>query len=84
MSGQTAKDKAEIEQGVHTYSNPDGYIPPEEPLLQERLEWFRDQKLGLMMHWGAYSQLGLIEGWPLCDQEMAWSRRQVDWEVSDE
>ena len=38
MSGQTAKDKAEIEQGVHTYSNPDGYIPPEEPLLQERLE----------------------------------------------
>lgn len=30
---------------------------------QEKLEWFRDQKLGLMMHWGAYSQLGIVESW---------------------
>ena len=36
-----------------------------EPWLKERLEWFQDQKLGFMMHWGIYSQWGCIESWPL-------------------
>ena len=87
MSKQTAKDKTKaevkVEQGVHNYSGVESYVPPEDPVLQERLEWFQDQKLALMMHWGIYSQLGIIESWPLCDQEISWSRKQIDWEVTD-
>lgn len=68
-----------VTEGVHTYSNEKAYIAPEEALLQQRLEWFKDQKLGLMMHWGPYSQLGLVESWALSDADAEWSREDVDW-----
>ncbi len=58
-----------------------GYIPPQEPELLERLEWFRDQKLALMVHWGGYSQLGLCESWPVSDGDAYWSRKGIDWET---
>lgn len=69
----------EIEQGVHSYSSADRYVKPTDPLILERLEWFQDQKLGLMMHWGPYSQLGLVESWALSDDDADWSRHGVDW-----
>lgn len=37
--------------------------PP--PWLDARLEWFEDQKFGLLMHWGSYSQLGVDASWPI-------------------
>ena len=49
-----------IQSGVHAYT-PDGYVADPNPLIRERLEWFKDQKLALMMHWGPYVQLGLCE-----------------------
>ncbi len=33
--------------------------------LQERLEWFQDQKFGLLLHWGPYSLWDCCESWPL-------------------
>ena len=59
--------------GVHGYS-PNGYVEPAEKEVREKLEWFRDQKLGLMMHFGIYTQTGDIESWPLCDNARDWSR----------
>ncbi len=41
--------------------------------LAERLEWFRDLKLGFFMHWGPYSQWGCIESWPLVEED-TWAR----------
>ncbi|HTL72781.1 MAG TPA: alpha-L-fucosidase [bacterium] len=35
------------------------------PGLQQRLDWFQDQKFGFMMHWGIYSQRGCVESWPI-------------------
>lgn len=79
---QEEREKAAVENGVHNYSAEESYVPPTEPKVKEHLEWFQDQKLGLMMHWGAYSQLGLVESWALSDQDAEWSRDGVDWEVS--
>lgn len=67
-----------IKNGVHGYG-PDNYIVPKEPEVRERLEWFKDQKLALMMHFGMYSQMGILESWALCDDEASWSRKQIDW-----
>ena len=67
-----------IVNGVHGYM-PESYIPPKEPVVRERLEWFKDQKLALMMHFGMYSQMGVYESWPLSDTDAAWSRTQIDW-----
>jgi alpha-L-fucosidase len=74
----------EIDNGIHNYSREESWIKPEDPLLLERLEWFQDQKLGLMMHWGPYSQIGIVESWALSDADANWSRGGVDWEQDGE
>lgn len=44
----------------HTYSEELGYVPPKEPAVLESLERFKDRKFGIMFHWGAYSQWGIV------------------------
>lgn len=77
-------DEEIIEHGAHNYSQEERYVRPEDPLILQRLEWFQDQKLGLMMHWGPYSQLGLVESWALSDCDADWSRKGYDWEEDPE
>ena len=69
-----------ILQGVHGCSREDSYVQPKDPLVRERMEWFRDQKLALMMHYGPYSQIGMDASWSLSDEDASWSRKNVDWE----
>jgi alpha-L-fucosidase len=42
-----------------------GSRPAAQPAGSQEVAWFQDQKFGLFLHWGAYSQLGVIESWPL-------------------
>lgn len=91
MSNDTAIQETEIPeaeenivQGVHNYSSADAYVPVTDSLLKERLEWFQDQKLALMMHWGAYCQWGIVESWALSDQDADWSRHQIDWTTDNQ
>lgn len=74
----------EVKAGVHNYSGRDSYVEPTNPMIRHKLEWFQDQKLGLMMHWGPYSQLGIVESWALSDDDADWSRHCVDWETTGE
>lgn len=69
-----------IKNGMHGCSAAENYVPPKDELLRERLEWFQDQKLALMMHFGPYAQMGICESWPLSEEDASWSRRDVDWE----
>lgn len=71
-----------IEQGVHNYSAADEYVWSKDPKVLKKLDWFRDQKIALMMHWGPYSQLGIVESWALSDADAEWSRHCIDWEVT--
>ena len=71
-----------VEEGVHNYSAADAYVWPADPKVRQKLEWFQDQKLALMMHWGPYSQLGIVESWALSDADAEWSRKGIDWEAS--
>lgn len=89
MTETNAAEKAQTEEtavheGVHNYSSEDEWVKPDDPLLLERLEWFKDQKLGLMMHWGPYSQLGVVESWALSDGDADWARDCIDWGVEGE
>lgn len=52
----------------------ENYQAPQTQELKEQIEWFRDQKFGLMIHWGLYNQLGIKESWPLVDN--SWSKWQ--------
>ena len=51
------------------------YVPETDPLVQSKLEKWQDLKFGLLMHWGAYSQWGIVESWSLCPEDYGWCRR---------
>ena len=54
-----------VSQGVHNYSAAETYVCPTDPAVLQQLEWFRDQKLALMMHFGLYCQPGMVASWAL-------------------
>jgi alpha-L-fucosidase len=47
------------------------YVP--DPAVQERLEAWQDLKFGLLMHWGPYSQWGIVESWSICPEDLSWA-----------
>lgn len=51
------------------------YVPETDPLVLEKLEQWQDIKFGLLMHWGAYSQWGIVESWSLCPEDYGWCQR---------
>lgn len=83
-SGDEDKTEDMIQEGVHNYSTAESYVWPTDDKVLKKLEWFQDQKLALMMHWGPYSQIGIVESWALSDADAYWSRNCVDWEVRGE
>jgi alpha-L-fucosidase len=54
------------------------YIAPEDPLVQKNLEEWQDLKFGFMMHWGPYSQWGIVESWSICSEDVPWCRRNAE------
>ena len=54
------------------------YVPETDLLVLEKLETWQDLKLGLLMHWGPYSQWGIVESWSLCSEDVPWCTRSMD------
>ncbi|RPI65934.1 MAG: alpha-L-fucosidase, partial [Ignavibacteriales bacterium] len=52
------------------------YTPETDTLVLQKLEQWQNYKLGLMMHWGPYSQWGVTESWTICSED--WIRRKSD------
>lgn len=53
------------------------YIPESDPIVLEKLNQWQDLKFGLLMHWGSYSQWGIVESWSLCPEEYGWCERKA-------
>ncbi|MGN0572500.1 MAG: alpha-L-fucosidase [Acutalibacteraceae bacterium] len=68
----------------HSYSEELRYVAPEEPEVLESLERFKDRKFGIMFHWGAYSQWGIVESWALPDEDQSWAWGDVDKDLTGE
>ncbi|MDC1105866.1 alpha-L-fucosidase [Prolixibacteraceae bacterium] len=47
------------------------YVEPDEK-VQQKLEAWKDLKLGFLVHWGAYSVEGLCESWPIVSEDVSW------------
>jgi alpha-L-fucosidase len=54
------------------------YVPDPDPALQKKLAEWQDLKFGLLMHWGPYSQWGIVESWSICAEDEGWCRRKSD------
>ena len=52
------------------------YIPPADKAVQANLEQWSDWKFGMLIHWGAYSQWGIVESWSICPEDEGWTQRQ--------
>lgn len=55
----------------------DRYVPETDPLVLKNLERWQDLKFGLLMHWGPYSQWGVVESWSICPEDEGWCRRNL-------
>jgi alpha-L-fucosidase len=53
------------------------YVPETDPLVLKNLEHWQDIKFGLLMHWGPYSQWGIVESWSICAEDEGWCRRSL-------
>jgi len=54
------------------------YIPVKDPLVKKNLNQWQNLKFGLMMHWGPYSQWGVVESWSICSEAEGWIERPSD------
>ena len=59
---------------VHAEDHGD-YVPETDPLVVRKLEQWQDWKFGFMMHWGPYSQWGVVESWSICSEDVEWCKR---------
>ncbi|MHB1921287.1 MAG: alpha-L-fucosidase [Chitinophagaceae bacterium] len=57
-------------------SHPAIYIAPTDSLVEKKLAWWKDLKFGLLMHWGAYCEWGVVESWSICPEDEAWTQRK--------
>lgn len=60
----------------HSEQNHSKYITPTDPSVQAKLKDWRNIKFGLLMHWGTYSQWGIVESWSLCPEDEGWCERR--------
>jgi len=51
------------------------YQWPDDPAVKEKLETWRDQKFGILIHWGLYAVPGIVESWTLCSEDADWIGR---------
>ncbi|MFA6086252.1 alpha-L-fucosidase [Mucilaginibacter sp.] len=52
------------------------YVAPTDALVQANLHKWQQLKFGLFMHWGPYSQWGVVESWSLCPEDEGWTQRK--------
>lgn len=52
------------------------YFAPTDSVVVRKIEQWQDFKFGLLMHWGPYSQWGVVESWSICPEDEDWCRRR--------
>lgn len=52
------------------------YVPETDSLVLKKLNQWQDLKFGLLMHWGPYSQWGVVESWSICPEDYGWCERK--------
>lgn len=50
-----------------------GYGQNLEPTKEQRLQWFKDAKLGIFIHWGFYGVNGISESWSIYHKKISYS-----------
>jgi len=59
------------------------YVPETDSLVLKKLNDWQNIKFGLLMHWGTYSEWGIVESWSLCPESEGWCKRENGTNPSD-
>ncbi|WP_460944732.1 alpha-L-fucosidase [Spirosoma daeguense] len=60
----------------HSEQNHSQYVVPKDSLVRQKLAKWQTVKFGLLMHWGTYSEWGVVESWSLCPEDEGWCERR--------
>ncbi len=58
-----------------THTGNQTYTPPSDELVVQNLKNWQNDKFGIIIHMGLYSQLGVVESWGLCPEDEDWIPR---------
>ncbi|HEX7326424.1 MAG TPA: alpha-L-fucosidase [Rhodanobacteraceae bacterium] len=53
----------------------DAYVPVTDAQVRAKLAQWSDWKFGIILHFGLYSELGIIASWTLCSEDLPWIKR---------
>lgn len=56
--------------------NIEAYHWPSDPEVSQKLHEWQDWKFGVIIHWGPYSEWGIVESWSLCPEDEPWCERR--------
>lgn len=59
------------------HSEDEKYVPETDSLALINIQQWQGLKFGLLMHWGPYSQWGIVESWSICPEEYGWCERKM-------
>ncbi len=59
------------------HSEEEKYVHETDSLAQLQIKAWQGLKFGLLMHWGPYSQWGIVESWSICPEEYGWCERKM-------
>lgn len=68
-------------QETDVYERSTTYEAPTDPLVQQKLAKWGNQKFGMLIHWGLYCVPGIIESWQLCSED--WIERPAGMSYDD-
>jgi alpha-L-fucosidase len=60
---------------VFVHERSSAYVWPREANVREKLDKWQDLKFGMLIHWGLYAHLGVVESWSICAEEEDWITR---------
>ena len=60
------------------------WTPPKDPAVLKKLQEWQNQKLGLLITWGTYSQWGIVESWSLVTTRHPWNKRPPEYDSLDD
>lgn len=72
----SAQDKAAVDRAGR-------YVQADEPEVRANVERWQDMKFGMIIHWGVYSQIGAIESWSLCPEDIWWMHQPEGMSYND-
>lgn len=55
------------------------WTPPNDPAVLDKLRHWQDEKVGILLHWGLYSQWGITESWSLVTTRYSWNPRPAQY-----